>query len=87
MAGPAKTKTGEYLNNMAKSGHFRQKLAEAALAVTEVYCKADDVSQSEMGSLLTEEVRTVLLEVYGWSVPASERAYKNLVDAFRGTTS
>ena len=76
------TPRGKYLKRMAEDGHFSQKLAEAALAVTEAYCKADSQSRAELGSALADEVGTVLRDVYGWSTAAAAAAREDIIQAF-----
>ncbi|MCK5644862.1 MAG: hypothetical protein KAJ19_28945 [Gammaproteobacteria bacterium] len=80
------TKTGGYLKRMANGGHFKQKLGETALALTECFCKADNVSQNRLGDLMVMEVRAILMDVYGWEAESTHHAIKKLGKAFRNTS-
>lgn len=80
-----KTKTGEYLNRMAQGGHFKQKLGETALSLTECFCKADMHGQRKMGELLVDQVFVVLREVYGWNDESSRNSRDRLVESFQQT--
>jgi len=82
---PAKTRTGEYLDRMARGGHTRQKLGEAALAVTEAYCKSDPSSKMKLGEDLADQVQYILANVYGWKDGPSRNAENNVREAFRST--
>lgn len=79
------THTGGYLKKMAQGGHFKQKLGETALALTECYCKADGGNRTQMGEHLAQQMEKVLREVYGWTHHASHEAGNNLRAAFRNT--
>ena len=85
MMAMTKTRTGEYLNRMAQGGHFKQKLGETALALTECYCKADMGNRVRLGNLLSQQMYEVLVGVYGWDESSSNEAIETLVKAFRGT--
>ena len=61
------THTGGYLKKMAQGGHFKQKLGETALALTECWCKADFGNRARMGDHLAEQMQHILHQVYGWS--------------------
>jgi len=82
MAGPTQTKTGNYLKEMAREGHFSQKLGEAALALAECYCKADTDSQGNLGDLLATQVFHILKVVYGWKEQDARRASFAIRKAF-----
>jgi hypothetical protein len=83
MAGNATTKTGDYLKMMAREGHYKQKLGEAALALTEMYCKADLEKRRRMGNELAEQVQHVLHVVYGWSNGSARDAALEIRQAFK----
>jgi hypothetical protein len=80
------TQQGVYLKRMAEGGHFRQKLGETALALTECYCKGDTHSQDRLGSALVSEVRAVLTDVYGWSRESAEEAAEAVFNSFKDAT-
>lgn len=80
------TRTGGYLKRMANGGHFKQKLGETALSLTECFCKADNVSQNRLGDLLVKEMREILMDVYGWEAESTHVAIKKLGKAFRSTS-
>ena len=80
-----KTRTGEYLNRMAQGGHFKQKLGETALALTECFCKADNLSRTKLGDKLAWQVNAVLVDVYGWNADAAKEATETLRKSFRDT--
>lgn len=82
MAGPTQTKTGEYLKMMAKMGHASQKLGEAALALTEVYCKSDDGMRQNLGDQLATQMYHVLHIVYKWDQDSARKAAAELRVAF-----
>lgn len=79
------TKTGEYLKRMANGGHFKQKLGETALALTECFCKADDGNRARLGNTLSQQVYEVLVNVYGWDAQSANKAVTTMVKAFRNT--
>lgn len=79
------TKTGAYLKRMANGGHFKQKLGETALALTECFCKADIPSRSKMGDKLAWQVHSILVEVYGWNTASAKEASETLRKSFRAT--
>jgi hypothetical protein len=79
------TATGTYLKEMANGGHYRQKLGEAALALTECFCKADLGNRKEMGEALCHQVFTVLRTVYGWDHNSAVDATSVLSESFRRT--
>ena len=79
------TRTGGYLKRMANGGHFKQKLGETALALTECYCKADMGNRARLGDLLAAQMYEILVDVYGWNVQSSKEASEVLVKAFRRT--
>jgi len=81
------TQTGSYLKKMAHGGHFKQKLGETALALTECYCKADGGNRSRLGQLLRRELYTVLREVYGWAEKDAYAASMTLTKSFRETVN
>jgi len=86
MAGQTQTKTGEYLKNMARMGHSKQKLGEAALALTECYLKSDTQSQSIMGNSLAIQMEHILRVVYGWNAEDAQDAEDALRNALVDTT-
>lgn len=79
------TKTGGYLQRMARGGHFKQKLGETALALTECFCKADNANQKKLGDSLVKQMREILIDVYGWEPQSASEAVKTLGTAFRNT--
>lgn len=81
------TKTGEYLKNMARDGHSRQKLGEAALSLTECYCKADTHTQANMGNHLAIQMKHILHVVYGWKEGDAHDAAYALRNAFADTAT
>ena len=80
-----KTQTGAYLNKMAQGGHFKQKLGETALALTECYCKADGGNRAQMGEHLVNQMFKVLREVYGWDHNSCVEAATTMAEALRKT--
>ena len=48
------TRQGAYLKRMAERGHFKQKLGETSLALTECFCKADMGNRRTLGTQLLE---------------------------------
>lgn len=78
-----KTHTGGYLKKMAEGGHFKQKLGETALALTECYCKADSGNRARLGSHLADQMFYVLRNVYGWDHNSCHEARKTVVKAFQ----
>lgn len=76
------TRQGQYLQDQAQHGHFKQKLAETALALTEAYCKADGGNRQRLGSLLAVHVYKVLTDCYGWPEQDALSAQEQLVQAF-----
>ncbi len=80
-----KTKTGAYLNRMAQGGHFKQKLGETALALTECFCKADIPSRARLGDKLAWQVNAILVDVYGWNTASANVATETLRKSFRDT--
>lgn len=79
------TRTGGYLKRMANGGHFKQKLGETALALTECYCKADCGNRAYLGDHLAEQMYEILVDVYGWNVQSAKEAVETLTKAFRKT--
>lgn len=79
------TQTGAYLKKMAQGGHFKQKLGETALALTECYCKADGGNRSNLGEQLVAQLFKVLREVYGWDHNSCVQAATQMAEAFRKT--
>lgn len=87
MAGnQTQTKTGEYLKSMAKDGHSKQKLGEAALALAECWVKSDTHTQSGMGNQLAIQVKHILHVVYGWNEIDARDAADALRTAFVDTS-
>lgn len=79
------TRTGGYLKRMANGGHFKQKLGETALALTECYCKADMGNRRRLGDLLVREMHGILVDVYGWNAQSAKEAADVLATAFCDT--
>lgn len=79
------TKTGGYLKRMANGGHFKQKLGETALALTECFCKADLPSRAKLGDKLAWQMNAILVDVYGWNVDSAREATETLRKSFRDT--
>lgn len=79
------TRTGGYLKRMANGGHFKQKLGETALALTECFCKADTGNRARLGDHLAEQMYEILVDVYGWHEPSAKDAVATLTKAFRRT--
>ena len=79
------TKTGSYLQRMARGGHFKQKLGEASLALTECFCKADGGNRARLGTHLAEQMYEVLTDVYGWDADSAKEATRTLQTAFTKT--
>jgi hypothetical protein len=79
------TKTGAYLKRMANGGHFKQKLGETALALTECFCKADNPNRARLGNSLATQMHHILVEVYGWNTESAREATETLRKAFRDT--
>jgi hypothetical protein len=79
------TKTGAYLKRMANGGHFKQKLGETALALTECFCKADNPNRARMGGKLSQQMYEILVDVYGWNAASAKDASETLRKAFRDT--
>ena len=77
------TRTGAYLKKMANGGHFKQKLGETSLALTECFCKADIPNRRNLGTKLIDEVYHILTDVYGWDHVSSKEAVDTLAFAFR----
>lgn len=82
---PTQTMTGGYLKKMAQGGHFRQKLGETALSLTECYCKADGGNRARMGDHLVNQMFKVLREVYGWDHNSCVEAATTMAEALRRT--
>ena len=85
MMAMTKTRTGEYLNRMAQGGHFKQKLGETALALTECFCKADTQNRARLGDKLAWQVNAILVDVYGWSADSAKEAAETVRKSFRDT--
>ena len=79
------TQTGSYLKKMAQGGHFKQKLGETALALTECFCKADTGNRARMGEHLVSQMFKVLREVYGWDHNSCVEAATTMANALRKT--
>jgi len=79
------TQTGAYLKKMAQGGHFKQKLGETALALTECYCKADGGNRADLGEQLVSQLFKVLREVYGWDHNSCVQAATQMAESFRRT--
>lgn len=79
------TRTGGYLKRMANGGHFKQKLGETALALTECFCKADDGNKARLGDSLVSEVHEILVDVYGWDAKSAKDAAGSMTGAFKRT--
>ncbi len=79
------TRTGGYLKRMANGGHFKQKLGETALALTECFCKADDGNRARLGDTLISEVYEILVDVYGWDTTSAKKARDSMTRAFQRT--
>lgn len=77
------TRTGAYLKKMANRGHFKQKLGETALALTECFCKADGSNQRLMGTHLLDEMHFVLVDIYGWNKESANAARNTLFKAMQ----
>lgn len=76
------TKQGAYLQDQAQHGVYRQKLAEAALAVAEAYTKADPMNRTEFGTRLAKQFYVVLSDVYGWPWQEAMDKADELVNSF-----
>ena len=79
------TRTGGYLKRMANGGHFKQKLGETALALTECFCKADTGNRARLGDALVSEVHEILVDVYGWDKQSAKDAVNSMSSAFKRT--
>ncbi len=79
------TRTGGYLKRMANGGHFKQKLGETALALTECFCKADTGNRARLGDSLVSEVYEILVDVYGWDTKSAKDAISSMTGAFKRT--
>lgn len=79
------TRTGGYLKRMANGGHFKQKLGETALALTECFCKADTGNRARLGDALASEMYEILVDVYGWDNNSAKDAVTSVTKAFQRT--
>lgn len=77
------TRTGAYLKKMANGGHFKQKLGETALSLTECFLKADTPNRRDFGTRLGQEMYFVLTDVYGWAHVSAKETTDNFVFALQ----
>ncbi len=60
------TKT-EFIRDHAQHGHYRQHLAETAVALAEAYCRADDNNKRWVLTHLLETAEEYFHKGLGWS--------------------
>ena len=71
-----------YLDRMNDGGHFKGNLGQAAVALADVYCRADLGTRRALGKLLVKEVEVVFREVFGWPTHEARQAAANITHAF-----
>jgi len=76
-----------YLDRMAQQGHHTSALAETALALVELYQRADLQNRRDIGRNLTNEFYRVLTQVHGWAGHDARFAAQEIAKAFQEVKS